>query len=170
MTIENAQYINQLDESLPTSKADVGEDDDHLRLVKTVLKSSFPEFDTPVTLTEKNINKLPTKLSDLTSEKGNVSDEKNEGIQGANEKKDQVLAYVWDDLSLEKNLASGGYYALFYEAGGAFTLPSEWVKCDGTNGTEDLTSKAIELIGGSQAVDSMPINYFAGLFVVKYVG
>lgn len=46
MTVESASYINQLDNTLPLSADKKSEGDNHLRLVKTVLKTQFPNFGT----------------------------------------------------------------------------------------------------------------------------
>ena len=42
MTVETASYISQLNNSYPAVGDPVGEGDDHLRLIKSVLKTSFP--------------------------------------------------------------------------------------------------------------------------------
>jgi microcystin-dependent protein len=42
MTVESASYVNDLNTSYPASGDDRSEGDDHLRLLKTVLKSTFP--------------------------------------------------------------------------------------------------------------------------------
>ncbi len=46
MTVETASYISQLNNALPAVGDAVGEGDDHLRLVKSVLKTSFPSSTT----------------------------------------------------------------------------------------------------------------------------
>ena len=48
MAYESATYINQLNQSLPKGSDSVSEGDIHLRTIKQVLKSSFPNVDTPV--------------------------------------------------------------------------------------------------------------------------
>lgn len=44
MTVETALYPSQLNTTLPTAADMVSEGDDHLRLIKTVLKTTFPNF------------------------------------------------------------------------------------------------------------------------------
>lgn len=56
MTVEAATYIDTLDASLPASADFVYEGDDHMRLIKSVLKASFPNIDAPVTATPANLN------------------------------------------------------------------------------------------------------------------
>jgi len=46
MTVESASYISQLDATLPLPGDKKREGDNHLRLVKTVLKTQFPNFGT----------------------------------------------------------------------------------------------------------------------------
>jgi hypothetical protein len=51
MTVEAATYLNTLNPALPAALDDVGEGDDHLRLVKTVLQATFPNVAGAVTPT-----------------------------------------------------------------------------------------------------------------------
>jgi hypothetical protein len=44
MTVETASYISQLNTSYPGVGDAVGEGDDHLRLIKTVLQTQFPNL------------------------------------------------------------------------------------------------------------------------------
>ena len=46
MTVESASYISQLDFSLPAAGDQKSEGDDHIRTIKTVLKTQFPNFST----------------------------------------------------------------------------------------------------------------------------
>ena len=45
MGIESGSFINDLDISWPLAGDDVSEGDNHLRLIKTVVKASFPGVD-----------------------------------------------------------------------------------------------------------------------------
>lgn len=56
MALENAQYINTLNASNPLSTDTVSQADDHLRLIKNVLKNTFPNLSAPVTATADQIN------------------------------------------------------------------------------------------------------------------
>jgi hypothetical protein len=59
MTVETASYISQLNTALPASGDPKSEGDDHLRLVKNVLKTQFPNFGTnAVTPTATEVNYL----------------------------------------------------------------------------------------------------------------
>lgn len=59
MPLETASYIPDLNQSNPDSATDyVSQGDDHLRLIKSVLKNTFPNFDSQVTTTSDNLNKI----------------------------------------------------------------------------------------------------------------
>lgn len=49
MALESATYINQLVASNPLGTDDVSQGDDHLRLIKEVLQSSFPTINGALT-------------------------------------------------------------------------------------------------------------------------
>ena len=48
MALESATYIDELNSSNPTATDNVSQGDDHLRLIKSVLKTSFPSVDIAV--------------------------------------------------------------------------------------------------------------------------
>jgi len=59
MGLETASYINQLDETFPGSSDQVSQGDDHLRLIKSVLKTQFPNLgNAPVNITAAQANFL----------------------------------------------------------------------------------------------------------------
>lgn len=58
MAVENASYLNQLDETFPGSGESKTQGDDHLRLIKRVLKATFPAIAGAVTLTHTQLNAL----------------------------------------------------------------------------------------------------------------
>lgn len=63
MALEQATYINQLVTSNPGATDTVAQADDHLRLIKTVLKNTFPNLTGPVTATQDALNQaIPTGL------------------------------------------------------------------------------------------------------------
>ena len=68
MALESASYITSLNASNPTSTDTVSQADDHLRLIKSVLKNTFPNLDQPVTATPAQINNpIPSGLISLWS-------------------------------------------------------------------------------------------------------
>lgn len=56
MALESAQYITQLNIANPLSTDTVSQADDHLRLIKAVLKNTFPNLSAPVTATADSLN------------------------------------------------------------------------------------------------------------------
>lgn len=63
MTVEAATYISTLNSLLPPSNDPKSEGDDHIRLIKAVLKSSFPNITGAVTLTQAQLNDVLTKTT-----------------------------------------------------------------------------------------------------------
>lgn len=66
MGLETASTIAELQETNPLPTDAVSAGDDHLRLIKAVLKSQFPGkggngLDAPLTATEDDLNNIPTK-------------------------------------------------------------------------------------------------------------
>lgn len=56
MSLETATYINQLNALNPDGTDLVSTADDHLRLIKSTLKNTFPNITGPVTLTQNTLN------------------------------------------------------------------------------------------------------------------
>lgn len=56
MALESAFYITDLNVSNPLSTDTVSQADDHLRLIKSVLKATFPNLNAPVTATPSQLN------------------------------------------------------------------------------------------------------------------
>lgn len=69
MTVETASYISQLDPTYPAAGDPKSEGDNHLRLVKTVLKTQFPNFGTAaVTATAAEVNYLVGVTSEVQTQ------------------------------------------------------------------------------------------------------
>ena len=59
MTVESASFISQLVTANPAASDNISEGDDHIRLVKSVLKSQFPNLATvAVSQSSAQMNKL----------------------------------------------------------------------------------------------------------------
>lgn len=72
MALENGTYINSLDASNPTITDQIDQGDDHLRLIKSTIKSTFPNITGAVTLTHTQINDLETRLTTAETDLGNL--------------------------------------------------------------------------------------------------
>lgn len=74
MSLETGTYINSLVVTNPTSTDPKSEGDDHLRLLKSTIKNTFPNINAAVTVTDEEINAITT-IASLTKKivYGNVS-------------------------------------------------------------------------------------------------
>lgn len=64
MTVEtNARFINELNEAYPRNRDLIKEGDDHIRLMKSVIKNTFPGIDKSITPTADKLNKLDTTFT-----------------------------------------------------------------------------------------------------------
>lgn len=72
MTVEtNARFINELNEAYPSNRDLIKEGDDHLRLIKSALKNTFPGIDKAVTASAEKLNKLDSAFS-FTGDTGTI--------------------------------------------------------------------------------------------------
>lgn len=72
MPLENANTISKLDANWPLGIDSVSRGDDHIRLLKSVLKAQFPGknghgFEKPITISEDELNSLPGKVNDIVN-------------------------------------------------------------------------------------------------------
>lgn len=72
MSVETARTIDQLDSSLPRNVDLIREGDDHLRLIKAVLKTSFPNFNSVMSMSSDKLNNLDKALT-ATDKDGNLT-------------------------------------------------------------------------------------------------
>jgi hypothetical protein len=64
MALENATFINGLNASNPLSTDNVSQADDHIRLIKTTVKATFPNVTGAVTKTHTQLNNTLDKTGD----------------------------------------------------------------------------------------------------------
>lgn len=62
MPLESASYISQLDVSNPASTDQLAQADDHLRLIKSVLKTTFPNINGVVSSTDEQLSNPSSTL------------------------------------------------------------------------------------------------------------
>jgi hypothetical protein len=68
MGLETSTYVDGLNTSNPAATDGLAQADDHIRLIKTVLKNTFPNLDGAVTASPADLNNtsvIPTNLTDL---------------------------------------------------------------------------------------------------------
>lgn len=72
MALETGTFINDLVSANPTSSDSAAQGDDHIRLIKTVLKNTFPNLTGAVTGTQADLNNILTSAAKTL--KGNKED------------------------------------------------------------------------------------------------
>ena len=68
MALESGTYIDSLNAANPASTDGLGQADDHIRLIKSAIKATFPNLDGAVTASVANLNNttaIPSTLTDL---------------------------------------------------------------------------------------------------------
>ena len=76
MALENGTYVNSLVPANPASTDGLAQADDHIRLIKSVIKNTFPNLTGAVTATQANLNSttsIPSTLTDLGISDGSAS-------------------------------------------------------------------------------------------------
>ena len=117
MPIENAQYVKGFNTAYPVGSDSLGQADDHLRLIKQVLKNSLPNIDAPVTATPAAINGWEGRIAALEAQ---LAARPNQALPGT--------MYLWPSGGLPANhLPADGrllnrhqYAALFAQYGTQF--------------------------------------------------
>lgn len=66
MALESATYIDQLNVSNPAATDGLSQADDHLRMIKSVLKNTFPNITGPVTASQSDLNGGLTPVGIIT--------------------------------------------------------------------------------------------------------
>lgn len=64
MTIESANYINQLNDQFPRADDLIAEGDDHIRMIKRALNGTFPGLTGPTNITQTQLNTLAGAFND----------------------------------------------------------------------------------------------------------
>lgn len=65
MALESGTYIDSLDAANPATTDGLSQADDHMRLIKSTIKATFPNLTGAVTLTHTQVNALETRVDDL---------------------------------------------------------------------------------------------------------
>ena len=76
MALENGTYVNSLVPANPASTDGLAQADDHIRLIKSTIKNTFPNLTGPVTATQANLNSttsIPSSLTDLGITDGTIN-------------------------------------------------------------------------------------------------
>jgi len=73
MALENGTYVNSLVPANPASTDGLAQADDHIRLIKSTIKNTFPNLTGAVTATQADLNSSPSTLTDLGITDGTAS-------------------------------------------------------------------------------------------------
>jgi len=134
MALETGTYINSLNASNPVSTDGLSQADDHLRLIKSTIKSTFANIDGAVTSTEDDLNI--------------VSGASAAGVTAAEfQHLNGVTSAIQTQLT---NLMPSG--AIILWSGASNAIPTGFVLCDGTNSTPDLRNRFVVGAGDTYAV------------------
>ena len=145
MTVESASFISGLNASYPPGSDSISEGDDHLRLIKTVLKATLPNADEAINGVHTGTTApTPTSAGQLWFDTSGTGELK------VRNKADSAFSSV-DTTSA---VVPTGIITMWYGSIGA--IPSGWTLCDGTGSTPDLRDRFIvgAGTGGSYAVDA----------------
>lgn len=142
MALETGTYINSLNAANPASTDGLSQADDHLRLIKSTIKSTFANIDAAVTATEDDLNILTGASA--------------AGVSAAElQHLDGVTSAI--QTQLNALMPSG---AIILWSGAASAIPSGFVLCNGSNSTPDLRGRFI--IGAHGDSDSDANTYDVG--------
>jgi len=125
MGLETATYVDGLNSSNPAATDGLAQADDHIRLIKSTIKNTFPNLDAAMTASEDDLN-LMTGISGTTPTTGQIV-QVNAG--GTLELADQADSFP-----------TGG---IIMWSGTIATIPTGWALCDGNNGTPNLTGRFV---------------------------
>lgn len=141
MPIETTTYIDGLDANNPAGTDQIAEGDNHIRLLKSAIKSTFPNLTGAVTVTQEDLNATANILVD-TALTGTPTAPT--AAAGTNTTQVATTAFV-----LSNGVPSG---AIMMWAGPVSSIPSGWVLCDGTNSTPDLRDRFVVGAGSTYTV------------------
>ena len=120
MTVESASYISQLSTSNPAAGDNISEGDDHIRLIKTVLQTQFPNLSTAA------VNPTAAQMNKLGFETGTVMMYASNSIPTT-----QTISGINDFLLCDGSSFSSSTYSVLFGiigvtfggSGGNFNVP-----------------------------------------------
>ena len=142
MALENGTYVNSLVPANPASTDGLAQADDHIRLIKSTLKNTFPNLTGPVTATQATLNSTPSSLTDLGITDGTASG--------------QVLTtdgsgnFSFTALPAAVSSVPSGIISLW--SGASNAIPAGYALCDGNNNTPDLRNRFVIGAGSAYGV------------------
>tara|TARA_R110002111_G_scaffold50087_2_gene87963 strand:- start:16 stop:771 length:756 start_codon:yes stop_codon:yes gene_type:complete len=149
MALEAGTHIDDLVVTNPASTDGLAQADDHIRLIKTTLKNTFPNVTGAVTATHGALNVLSGfsgTVDDLTYSK----DLRATGVTATEfDYLDGVSSNIQTQLDTIQVIPTG---LISLWSGAANAIPTGYVICDGTNSTPDLRNRFLIGAGSTYAV------------------
>ena len=143
MTVESAPYVSGLNANYPPGSDTISEGDDHLRLIKAVLKNTLPNADEAINGVHTGTSApSPTSAGQLWFDTSGTGDLK------VRDKADSAFTSV-DTTS---TAFPAGIIALW--SGSSASIPGGWTLCDGSSSTPDLRDRFVVGATSSYAVDA----------------
>jgi hypothetical protein len=146
MALETATYIDGLVATNPAASDAISTADDHLRLIKSTIKATFPNINGPVTMTPDQINGIPN-LAPLASPALTGTPTAPTAAPGTNTT--QIATTAFATAAAIAAFPSGG---IIMWSGSIASIPSGWFLCNGQNSTPDLRDRFVVGAGSSYAV------------------
>lgn len=100
MGLETGTYISDLNSANPTSTDAKSEGDDHLRLIKSTVKATFPNLTGAVTPTQTELNRVAGVTSAIQTQINVVSATASTAVQSVNSKTGTSITLAKADISL----------------------------------------------------------------------
>ena len=148
MALETGTYISDLNSSNPVATDGLAQADDHIRLVKSTIKATFPGLTGAVTSTQAELNTLDG-FSGTTADLNILSGAAAAGVTGTE------LGYVNGVTSALQtqinNISSVPSGVIMMWSGSNSSIPSGFVLCNGSNGTPDLRDRFVVGSGSTYA-------------------
>ena len=137
MALETGTYISSLNASNPASTDGLAQADDHIRLLKSTIKSTLPNVTGAITSSHTELN----VLDGVTASTSEINK-----LDGLTATTAQLNA-----LAATGGIPSGG---IIMWSGAVAAIPSGWVLCNGSNSTPDLRNRFVVGAGSSYAVNA----------------
>ena len=161
MGLETASFINQLNTSNPVATDGLAQADDHIRLIKSSVKATFPNITGAVTSDQSDLNKLDGYTGN-TADLNLLSGQAAASVTSANvghlsgvtsNIQSQLNTLTTNLATTNANLSSAVPTGMIMMWSGAVNaIPSGYVLCDGTNNTPNLRDRFVVGAGSTYAV------------------
>ena len=151
MALETGTYINSLNASNPVSTDGLSQADDHLRLIKSTIKSTFANIDGPVTSTEDDLNIVSGAAA------AGVTAAMFQHLNGVTSAIQTQLGFV---------VPTGG---LLMWTGAVNAVPTGWLLCDGSEVSQTTYADLYAVIGSTFGTPVTNTNFILPNLVDKFV-